>query len=135
MDISNIVSLVFGWSSYIVPIILFFVWLKFWKGKYGTWMGVCNLVYFVIAIIVLIFNHRNDLDIYMIIPLLFIILAVLAIVILLSAYMVGLDRGVEFWKSITWKIIKHFGHPLIIYPTVLLLNIVFDLKLLHFILG
>lgn len=126
MDISTIFGYVL---SYLIPIILFVVWARFLGGNYTPIMGIGNWMYFIISMITLTYNHRY-LDTLLAVPLLLIVLGVIAILSYILAYFTGKSEGVRFWNSFIWKLIKITGHPLLIYPTIFIISLVFDLGLL-----
>ncbi len=132
---TTILVIAFGYFlSYLLPILLFIVWAKFLGGKYKPIMGIANWFYFIITLITLTYKHR-DIDQFIAVPLLLIGIGVFFLVTYLFAYFTGKIEGVKFWNSFIWKLIKVTGHPLLIYPAVLLISIILDFNFLPIIIS
>ncbi len=137
----NLIIILGYFLSYVLPSIVFVVWAKFLKGKYGVVMGIANMLYSIIALIALTYRHR-DISQLLAFPLLFpLLLAVMGVTCVagyLLAYFTGelafftrRIEGAAFWKSFIWKAA---GHPVVIYPALLIVSAVLDSNVLPLIL-
>ncbi|MEK6912336.1 MAG: hypothetical protein AABX26_00045 [Nanoarchaeota archaeon] len=117
--------------SYLFPLLIALIWGLGFKFKYSPKLAWGNASFMIFAFVALTYRNRALVD-EIAVPLIFLSISIIYFFALVSFYVKGLKQGVKFWNSFSWKVITFFAHPLIVYPTVIIVSLIVDFRWIFF---